>query len=333
MTDELDVLRAADPVRADAGPWRDRPLDARAEFALHRLLTSKRARQARRRLVLRAEAAVLVLVAVLAYTFSGAGAAPAAAAPSPIVPRSATGSVPLEALARRAEEVARSAGRDAGPRRGSHLQTWYLSMEAGPDAAPPDTVPQERLTRWRPDGGGAELVAATDPRHPGRTVIDDAGGSWRIVNNGKVLRRTTYPAGSRTGDNAAGRPPAGPAALRAHLAAHYGGSGPRTPQLLSALSSFLQEWTPGPRETAAVVRLLAGTGGLRPAGPVTDRLGRHGQAYVYDGPDGALDATRQMVILDPRSGRLLGSEITFTKDLPDFRISSGEVLSYEAWMP
>ena len=207
MTDELDVLRAADPVRADAGPWRDRPLDARAEFALHRLLTSKRARQAGRRLVLRAEAAVLVLVAVLAYTFSGAGAAPAAAAPPPIVPRGATGSVPLETLAHRAEEVARSAGKDAGPRRGSHLQTWYLSMETRPDAAPPDTVPQERISRWRPDGSGSELVAAIDARHPGKAVIDDSGGSWRTVNNGEVLRRTTYPAGSRAGGNAAGPRP------------------------------------------------------------------------------------------------------------------------------
>lgn len=89
----------------------------------------------------------------------------------------------------------------------------------------------------------------------------------------------------------------------------------------------------GARETAAVVRMLADADGLRSAGVVTDRLGRRGQAYVYDGPDGATNSTRQMVILDPRTGELLGLEITFTKDEPEFKIKSGEVMSYEAWMP
>ena len=61
------------------------------------------------------------------------------------------------------------------------------------------------------------------------------------------------------------------ATLREHLASLYGGAGgpsrtsgaergggaATTPQLLLALDSFRQEWTPGPRETAAIVRMLA----------------------------------------------------------------------------
>ncbi|MFE7610388.1 CU044_5270 family protein [Streptomyces celluloflavus] len=336
MSDELDLLRAADPVRADAGPWRDRPLDARAEHALTRLLHSRRTQRARRRLVVRAEAAVLALVAVLAFALSGAATGPAAAAPAPLAPRGDAPAVSLDTLARRAEARARTAGPQAGPRRGSHLQTWYLTMATGPDAAPPVTVPEERLTRWNPDGSGSELVVATDPRHPGRPVIHDSGGRWSTVNDGKILHRKTYPAGSDArhgGLPSRTKPPTDPAALRAHLATLYGGADRQTPQLLLALSSLLQEWTPGPRETAAIVRMLADADGLRPVGTVTDRLGRPGQAYVYDAPDGPMDATRQMVILDAATGRLLGSEVTFTKDLPEFRITSGEVLSYEAWMP
>ncbi|MFE1771375.1 CU044_5270 family protein [Streptomyces sp. NPDC059008] len=350
MSDELGLLRAANPVRAGEGPWRDRPLHARAERDLNRLLHSRRTRRAGRRLVLRAEAAVLALFAVLAFTFSDAGSSPAAAAPAALVPHSSAPPVSLDALARRAEAGARTAGAADGPRRGSHLQTWYMSMESGPDAAPPVTVPEERITRWNADGSGSELVVATDPRHPGRPVIHDDDGHWRTVSDGKVLHRRTYPAGSaaRHGGLAARtRPPTDPVALREHLASLYGGAGGpsrpsgvergagagTTPQLLLALDSFRQEWTPGPRETAAIVRMLADAGGLRPAGAVTDRLGRRGQAYVYDGPDGASNATRQMVILDPRNGGLLGLEVTFTKDLPDFQITSGEVMSYVAWMP
>ncbi|MGG7574012.1 CU044_5270 family protein [Streptomyces sirii] len=350
MSDELGLLRAADPVRADEGPWRDRPLHARAERDLNRLLHSRRTRRAGHRLVLRAEAAVLALFAILAFTFSDAGSSPAAAAPAALVPHSDATPVSLDALARRAEARARTAGAADGPRRGSHLQTWYMSMESGPDAAPPVTVPEERITRWNTDGSGSELVVATDPRHPGRPVIHDDDGHWRTVSDGEVLHRKTYPAGSaaqHSGLAARTRPPTDPVALREHLASLYGGAGgpsrasgaergggaATTPQLLLALDSFRQEWTPGPRETAAIVRMLADAGGLRPVGAVTDRLGRRGQAYVYDGPDGAANATRQMVILDPRSGGLLGLEVTFTKDLPDFRVSSGEVMSYVAWMP
>ncbi|MFF4605223.1 hypothetical protein ACFY12_21125 [Streptomyces sp. NPDC001339] len=73
MSDELDLLRAANPVPADGGPWRDGPLDAHAERALNRLLHRTRTRQAGWRLMLRAEAAVLALFAVLAFTLSDVG--------------------------------------------------------------------------------------------------------------------------------------------------------------------------------------------------------------------------------------------------------------------
>ncbi|MFI9046252.1 CU044_5270 family protein [Streptomyces sp. NPDC053427] len=336
MSDELELLRAADPVPSGEGPWRDRPLHARAERHLNRLLHSGRTRRARRRLVLRAEAAVLALGAALAFTFSGAGAAKAVAVPVALAPRAGTASVSLDELARRAEARARAAGAADGPHRGSHVQSWCLSMAAGPDAAPPVTAPEEHLTRWRADGSGSELVVATDPRHPGRPVIDDTGGNWRTVNDGEVLHRKSYPAGPAGGQRglaARTPPPTDPEALREQLAALYGGAGARTPRLLSALSSLRQEWTPGPRETAAIVRVLADAEGLRPAGAVTDRLGRRGQAYVYDGPDGGMNATRQMVVLDPRTGQLMGSEVTFTRALPDLRVKAGQVLSYETWMP
>ncbi|WP_349632483.1 CU044_5270 family protein [Streptomyces lydicamycinicus] len=200
------------------------------------------------------------------------------------------------------------------------------------------TVPEERITSWNDDGSGSELVVATDPRHPGRPVIHDNDGTWQTVRDGKVLHRKTYPAGSEarhSGLAARTKPATNADELREQLSWLYGGADgtSTTPQLLSALSSFRQEWTPGPRETAAVVRMLADADGLRQAGVVTDRLGRRGQAYVYDGPDGATNSTRQMVILDPRTGGLLGLEITFTKDEPEFKIKSGEVMSYEAWMP
>ncbi|PBC82159.1 MULTISPECIES: CU044_5270 family protein [unclassified Streptomyces] len=345
MTEELELLRQADPVAADEGPWRDRPLTASAEARLQALTAGASAIPPgrprpvrRRRLVLGLTAVSSAVVAALVLTFSGAGSGPAVAAPVALALHADAPSVSLDVLARRAEARARAAGSSDGPSRGSHLQSWYMSMESGPDADPPVTVPEERITRWHDDGSGSELVVATDPRHPGRPVIHDNDGHWQTVSDGKVLHRKTYPAGSEaqhSGLASRTRPSTDPAALREQLSWLYGGPGGTrtTPELLSALSSLRQQWTPGRRETAAIVRMLADADGLRQAGVVTDRLGRRGQAYVYDGPDGAANSTRQMVILDPRTGELLGLEITFTKDVPEFRIKSGEVMSYEAWMP
>ncbi|KEF07503.1 MULTISPECIES: CU044_5270 family protein [Streptomyces] len=364
MTDELELLRQADPVRSDQGPWRDRPLTARAEHRLAALMSAEapertpdpapaperpgrttrapRPTRRTRRLLIGATAASAAVLAVLTLTFSGAGTTPAAAAPTALVVQRDAPAVPLDEVARQAEAYAR-AQRDAPkPHRGSHLQSWYLSMQTGPDAKPPVTVPEERITRWNPDGSGSELVVATDPRHPGRPVINDADGEWRTVNDGKVLHRKTYPAGTRLDDLATGegtlpaRPPADPDELRAYLATFYSGAGTKTQPLLMALSSFLQEWTPGPRESAALARMLSRAPDLRPAGQVVDRLGRRGQAYAYrgeDASDGSMDGTLQLVILDPETGRVLGMETTFTKNVPDFKIKSGDVLSYEAWMP
>ncbi|WP_353943328.1 hypothetical protein ABII15_17895 [Streptomyces sp. HUAS MG91] len=69
MTDDLALLRAANPVPDDDPRYADsRPLHHGAERALNQLL--HRGRRARRTLVLRAEAAVCAAAALLAIAFS-----------------------------------------------------------------------------------------------------------------------------------------------------------------------------------------------------------------------------------------------------------------------
>nr|WP_026245525.1 hypothetical protein [Streptomyces sp. SID8379] len=93
-----------------------------------------------------------------------------------------------------------------------------------------------------------------------------------------------------------------------------------TPQLLDAVDELLDTWTLGARESAALARVLADADGLEPAGAVTDRLGRSGQAYVYADRD---TGVRRMLILAPGDGRVLGLEA--------IRTESGDVLAYSAW--
>ncbi|WP_333744535.1 CU044_5270 family protein [Streptomyces ardesiacus] len=331
MADELDLLRRANPAPADAPPFADRPLDPHGERHLHRLLHGPtpspgrpaRPRPARRgvRLAWGLAAGAVVAVTAVALLLGGPGTPPAVAAPRPLVVRADATPVSLDRLAERAE----AAAADGGPalRRGTHVQSWSLGMS---DDAPPITLPEERIVRWTADGRHTELVVATDPRHPGRPVLgEDEDGNPRQVEDGHVITDATYPP-SWSDAPPASRPPHEAGRLRAYLEEAQRTPSLDTSRLLDAAALLLDNWTLGARESAALARLLADTGGLRPAGEVTDRLGRPGQAYVYE-----TTGVRRMLIMDPATGAVLGLETTFTEAQSEYGVTAGDVMEYSAW--
>ncbi|MET9836032.1 CU044_5270 family protein [Streptomyces sp. NPDC006385] len=323
MADELELLRRADPVPADGPHFGDGPLDHRAERHLDRLLRDRPAAPHRRiRLAWGLAASAVVAALVSGLLFTGQTTAPAVAAPRPLVVRTDSTPVSLKEMAQRA----RAAAADGAPalRKGTHVQSWSLGMS---DDKPPITLPEERIVRWHADDSHTELVVATDPRHPGRPVLREADGEPRLVEDGHVLSRQTYPP-SWSDAPPESPPPHDPAGLRAYLQqARYSDDPMDTAGLLDAVTELLDHWTLGARESAALAQLLAGTEGLRPVGQVTDRLGRRGQAYVYDA-----SVTRRMLILDPATGTVLGLETTFTTDQPEYGVKAGDVMEYSAWM-
>jgi hypothetical protein len=264
----------------------------------------------------------VVLVTVLTALLGGPNTPPAIAAPRPLAVRPHSAAVPLKQLADLA--AAAAAGGTPRLRKGTHVQSWSLGMS---DDEPPVTLPEERVVRWRADDSHTELVVATDPRHPGRPVLADGDGQPHLVADGHVLSRRTYPPSWSDAPPEA-RPPHNPAALRAYLAETIHADSPTTPELLDSVGELLDHWTLGARESAALTRVLADAKGLRPVGQVTDRLGRPGQAYVYEVPGGA----RGMLILDPRTGAVLGLETTFTRAQPRYGVRAGDVMEYSAWM-
>ncbi|MFC7935592.1 CU044_5270 family protein [Streptomyces sp. NPDC057387] len=332
MADELELLRRANPVPADAPPHADGPLDRRGERHLHRLLHEQTISPPSRelpgprsrrgvRLAWGLAATAVVAATALALLLGGPSTPHAVAAPRPLVVRADATPVPLDRLAERAE----AAAEEGGPalRKGTHVRSWSLGMS---DDAPPVTLPEERVVRWTADGRHTELVVATDPRHPGRPVLgEDEDGNPRQVEDGHVISDTTYPP-SWSDAPPHSRPPHDADRLRAYLeeAGHTGSMD--TSQLLDATGLLLDNWTLGARESAALVRLLADTGGLRPAGQVTDRLGRRGEAYVHDGT-----GLRRMLIVNPDTGAVLGLETTFTRAQPEYGVAAGDVMEYSAW--
>ncbi|MEU4928213.1 CU044_5270 family protein [Streptomyces yokosukanensis] len=365
MSEELDLLRRADPVPAHGPHFGDGPLDHRAEQRLELLLhaddergtrrgtpgtrppipgtrpriprarpriprarprmLSARRRTPRARLLWGLAATAVVLATTLTALLAGPNSQPAVAAPRPLAVRAHSTAVPLHQMA----ELAAAAAADGSPglRRGTHVQSWSLAMS---DGKPPVTLPEERVVRWNADDSHTEVVVATDPSRPGRPVLTDGDedGAPRLVEDGKVLSRTTYPPSWSDAPPEA-RPPHDPAALRAYLAEtlHPRTGSLATPELLDTVKELLDHWTLGARESAALVRILTDAGGLRPVGQVTDRLGRPGQAYVNDGP-----GERRMLILEPRTGAVLGIETTFARDDPRYGVKAGDVMEYSAWM-
>ncbi|MFJ9629242.1 CU044_5270 family protein [Streptomyces sp. NPDC101175] len=297
MADELELLRGANPFTADGSPYGDGPLDHRAERRLNRLLSERRT--GRRRLLWSLGTAVVVAATVCTLSLGGPNGTPAVAAPRPLVVHANSTPVTLKQLAALAEAVAA----DGTPvlRKGTHVRSWSLGMS---DDGPPVTVPEERIVRWNADDSHTE----------------------RVVEDGQVVKETTYPP-SWSDVPPDARPPHDVAGLRAYLReTAYSRTALTTPELLGAVAELLDHWTLGARESAALARLLAEADGLRPAGEVTDRLGRRGEAYVYP-----RSGSRLMLIMDPATGAVLGMESTFTKDRPEYGVKAGDVMDYRVW--
>ncbi|MFE0516905.1 CU044_5270 family protein [Streptomyces sp. NPDC058964] len=339
MADELKLLRDANPVPADSPDFGDGPLDRRAEQRLRRLLHEGRPRRRARllpalpgrtpraRLVWGLAATVVVLGLAVNAVLGGPGTQRAVAAPRPLTIQPHSSPVPLKDLVALADAAA--ADGSPGLRKGTHVQTWSLGLS---DGEKPVTLPVERVVRWRADATHTELVVATDPSRPGRPVLTDEGDDPHEVADGHVISRTTYPP-MWSDAPPEGTPPHTASGLRAYLTEIVRPEVDRstaplsTEDLFDAVGELLDHWTLGARESAALVRLFAQAEGLRPAGDVTDRLGRTGHAYVYD-----TRRIRHMLILEPRTGAVLGMEDTFTEAVPEDGVRPGAVMEYRAWM-
>ncbi|WAU83522.1 CU044_5270 family protein [Streptomyces sp. Qhu-G9] len=337
MADELELLRGANPVPSDDPCFGEGPLGHEAERRLTHLMRPadglapagtgldrwlRRPRPRRTRLVWALASTAVVAVTAVALLFAGPSSGPAVAAPRPLVPVAGSTPVSLDRLAERAGQTAQDGS--SGLRKGTHVQSWSMGMS---EDEPPVTLPVERIVRWHADESHTELVVATDPRRPGRSVLSDEGGAPRLVDDGHVISEQTYPP-SWSDAPPESPPPHDTTRLRAYLQeAQHSDTPLTTSELLQAVGVLLDHWSLGPREDAALARLLADAGGLRPAGRVTDRLDRSGQAYVYDGP-----GARRMLIMDPATGAVLGLESTATVDEPEWGLEAGDVMDYSAWM-
>ncbi len=104
-------------------------------------------------------------------------------------------------------------------------------------------------------------------------------------------------------------------------------AGPQS--VLRALADISQWQAPGRNVRAAVLTVLGDTDGLTYHGTVTDRAGRRGAAISAVSDNGG---TRELIIIDPRTGILLAHEQAAMREPGALGITAPTVLSYTLYV-
>lgn len=285
MNDLLRRVAAADPAPAAAPP------DDEARRTLATILATPgparpRARRRAPRLVLGGAVAAAVVGAYVVVAPAGTPmSTPRAYALTPPLLAYAEDATParpvLLGLAARAERQPRHA---AGRYDFVRTRGWYLNHGGLPSQGYFRDVSERDF--WIGDDGSGR-IAETRTREDG--TVEQHGPSG------------AYAAGTLSGR----RPiPADPAALRERL---YAEPGWDTVQWIDAVAQAWTQQAIEPDEAAVLLRALADRPDLVSRGTVTDRAGRRGLVVSADSRRTGM-AFRELLVLDPQTGLLLGHE-------------------------
>ncbi|MCX2185004.1 CU044_5270 family protein [Streptomyces sp. SKN60] len=203
---------------------------------------------------------------------------------------------------------------------------WYLNTSVG-ERTVSAVVPTESELWVNPDGSVHSTRRAGAPEFPSkeaRTYWKEQGG-WPTGPSKPEVN--DVPAGSWARE---GRPPTDAKALKTWLKqGHPEENGPAV--TLMAITDLLHERVLSAPERAAVLRVLADVPGITYQGTTTDRAGRTGKAFSLDSDHGGLP-TRQTLIVDPASGRILDDEEVLTKSAGKLGVPVPSVISYTVYL-
>ena len=331
MTDELWLLRSADPLAGRAHSLGDQALDDRATSELHALLAGAppRSRRGRWGLVAAGAAAVLSIAVVVGTSLLDGGAQPAYAATPPLLELDKP--VSEDAAGRLREIAAEAAGSAEQPasRRGSSWDSWSLTTRIDGDEVTSAVVPEQVQLRWTADRSGSLVGTAGEPYFPTR----EHRQAWQESGHGDVagtrLRDQRFAIGEFTPVYPQEPPPTAEA-MTAYLGADLLRTAEDSAGLVAAVSDLYREWRPGAVQRAAVLQVLAGDPDVETLGTTTDRLGRSGEAFGVESDASGLP-TRYVLVVDPTTGQLLASEQWLTADAGRLDVPVPSVIAYTAF--
>jgi hypothetical protein len=214
---------------------------------------------------------------------------------------------PLGALA--ASSVANGCDATTGTYAHIRIRQWAADTASTGGRTRTATVLYEEQ-RWRADDGSGRVIST---RHPA---------------TGDPTHDQTHPAGGLAAV-VAGPLATDPGLLAGQINDIHPIAVIGAPAALRALADINGWHTPDPAVRAAAITVLGDTDGLLYHGTVTDRAGRPGIAVSATSPD---SATRDLIILDPRTGDLLASELTLLRDPGRLGITEPTVADYVLYL-
>jgi hypothetical protein len=207
------------------------------------------------------------------------------------------------------------------------IRGWYLnsSPDAVANGQAASAVVATDTESWTTPNGATHYVSHSDapefPNAAARNVWKDHG--WPMgPGNPEADDTSTHMWPGRT--------PTDPTALKTWLElGHPVTNGPD--ETLVAITDLLREQVLSAPERAAVLRVLATVPGLTYQGTTTDRAGRTGKAFALDNSLGGLPS-RQTLIIDPATGRILDDERVLTKTAGMLGVPIPSVIEYTVYL-
>lgn len=210
-----------------------------------------------------------------------------------------------------------------------HLESanWFLNSSISGGRTTSAVVPQQWRS-WRGDDDAGRMVKKELPP----TFRSDADRREWQRRGGRVdssQETRDFGAGGFS-SRFSGAVPTVAATLRGWLTA--GASTHEAPvQYLEDVAELAGVRLLNPAQRAAVLSLLADLPGITVTGTVTDRAGRVGEAFSITSSAHGLPA-QYTVIVDPRSGALLGYEAVLTTTAGKLNVTIPAVISYRSYL-
>jgi hypothetical protein len=199
---------------------------------------------------------------------------------------------------------------------------------------------------WRQAGSPRHwLVAVTKPGQ-GRARLQISAAAGKPFGNPANDGAKVFAVGNRNVSmRQLRRLPATAAGLKALLLRYFSAPGATGGDLPASATAWLWQTGTGmitdmplsPAQRAAAYRMLAGLRGVHSLGRVTDPAGRHGTAVELTSRTGAAGTEASILIVDPRTGLPLATEIRvvraagLTAGLRRGALASYEVIRFAGW--
>ncbi|KXK62869.1 hypothetical protein AWW66_05925 [Micromonospora rosaria] len=210
-----------------------------------------------------------------------------------------------------------------------HLESanWFLDSSTTGGRTTSAVVPQQWRS-WRTDDDAGRTIRRTLP-----PTFRSAADRQEWVRRGGRIESSEQTEDFAAGEFSSvwrGPVPTDAATLREWLTAGQSAH-PAPVQYLEDLAQLAGLRLLGPAQRAAALTLLAELPGVTVTGTVTDRAGRAGEAFSITSDAHGLPA-QYTVIVDPRSGALLGYEEVLTERAGMLNVTIPAVITYRSYL-